>query len=102
MGLVGFRFMPAGGVAENLFHHAALAGWVVSQNGAKLLEGGKFRMRNALNVRGGVQIELEFFGLSRLVGYRIALQLDPDNLLVAIAADVVVLLESQPDGVDQI
>src|SRR5260370_42461614 len=52
-------------------------------------------------MRRGVQIELELFWLARLVGSCVALQLNFDNLLLTVAADVVVLLESQSDRIDQ-
>src|SRR5260370_32168078 len=101
MRLIGFRLMPTHRVAENLLDHAAIASRVVSQHVSQLLQRGELRIRNALNMGRGIQIELKFLGPARLVGDRIALQLELDYLLLAITPDVVVLLETESDRIDQ-
>jgi len=101
MGLIGFGLMTARSIPENLLDHAAPAGRVVRQNSAELLDGGELRIRNTLNVRRRVQRKLKVLGLPRLVGDRVALQLNFDLQLLAVAPQVVELLEAEADGIDQ-
>src|SRR5260370_21780797 len=86
---------------STLFPYTTLFRSVVSQHVSQLFQRGELRIRNALNMGRGIQIELKFLGPARLVGDRIALQLELDHLLLAIAPDIVILLETESDRIDQ-
>src|SRR6266851_3995579 len=95
LGLIGIRLVPSRGVAEYLLHHAPLARGVVGKDGAELSDRGKLRIRNTLDMRRGVERQFELLCIPRLIRHRVALQLDSDGQLLAVASQVVELFEAQ-------